>query len=126
MREREDELDALGVKVCIVTFEAGLMALAYAEDTDLAWPILVDESRSLYKAYGMERGSWWDVWGPASWLAYAKLLVRGRRFQQSDADVMQLGGNVLIDPSGKILVHHVGSGPADRPSVASLFDVIQR
>ena len=126
MRERESEFDALGVTICIVTFEAGLMAKAYAEDTGLNWPILVDESRSLYKAYAMERGSWWDVWGTASWLAYARLLARGRRFQQSGADVMQLGGDVLIDPNGRIRVHHVGAGPADRPSVASLLDAIQR
>ena len=39
-------------------------------------------------------------------------------------DVRQLGGDVLIDPQGVIRLHHVGRGPADRPAVARLLNVI--
>jgi len=101
------------------------MAMAYVRDTDLAWPMLVDESRSLYAAYGMDRGGWWDIFGPPSWWAYARLLFRGRRLQRPGSDVRQLGGDVLIDPQGKVRVHHVGSGPADRPSVTSLLEIVR-
>jgi hypothetical protein len=31
---------------------------------------------------------------------------------------------VLIDPAGVVRVHHVGSGPADRPSIESLLRVL--
>ena len=37
------------------------MAQAYARDTDLAWPLLVDESRELYQAYDMLHASFWEL-----------------------------------------------------------------
>lgn len=109
----------------MVTFELGFLAQAYVRETQLAWPLLVDESRALYAAYGMDRSGWWAVWGPASWWAYAKLLARGYRMRRSEGDVNQLGGNVLIDPAGVVRLLHVGSGPADRPSVASLLEAVR-
>ncbi|MCP4784114.1 MAG: hypothetical protein GY903_22825 [Fuerstiella sp.] len=124
MREHENEIEALGIKVVIVTFEAGLLAQAYIRETNLRWALLVDEPRDLYSAYGMERGRWWDILGPAAWWVYAKLLVRGRRLRNPSGDVKQLGGDVLIDPAGIVRLHHVGAGPADRPRVSSLLDVV--
>ena len=108
-----------------VTFESNSAALAYARDTDLQWPMLIDESRSLYTAYGMNRGSWWDIYGPQSWWIYGKLLAKGRRLQRPRGNFDQLGGDVLIDPEGIVRLHHVGRGPADRPSVAAIVAKIR-
>ena len=102
----------------VVSFEDGPMARLYAQETKLDWPLLVDEDRSLYEAYGMGNGSRWDVWGPSTWWAYLKEALRGRRPAPSTGgDPNQLGGNVLLDPEGLVRLHHVGRGPADRPSV---------
>lgn len=97
----------------------------YARDTGLDWPILIDESRDLYHAYGMERGELWHVWGPPAWWAYIKLLGRGRRLRRISGDVLQLGGDVLIAPDGTVRFHHVGKGPADRPAVTALLAIVQ-
>ena len=113
------------MQVIVVTFEVGPLGQAYVRETGLRWPLLVDESRALYSAYGMNHGPWWQIYGPASWWAYAKLLVKGQRLHRSEGDVYQLGGDVLIDPEGVIRLHHVGSGPADRPSVSSLLELVQ-
>ena len=130
MWQQHTELEALGVQVAVVTFEANELARAYVGDTGLRWPLLVDERRELYHAYGMLRASFWDVWGPATWLAYLRALRRGqrlvRRHDESDADVHQRGGDVLIDPAGVVRLHHVGEGPADRPAVSEIFAQIER
>ena len=125
LRQHEAALEELGVAVLIVTFEAGSLARAYVEDTRLPWPLVVDESRALYAAYGMLRGRAWDIWGPATWLAYARSLARGGALRRATGDVSQLGGDVLIDPEGLVRVHHAGRGPADRPPVASLLAVVR-
>ena len=125
MREIENEINELGMRILVVTFENNFMAQVYVNDTNLQWPILVDESRELYKGYDMLRGRWWDIYGPASWWIYAKLLFKGRKMAASDSDVNQLGGDVLIDPEGIVRIHHVGSGPADRPSVASIIERVK-
>jgi len=65
----------LDIKVLVITFETRAFARAYVQDTRLRWPVLIDEPRALYHAYGMLRGSWWDIWGPRTWWAYAKELT---------------------------------------------------
>ena len=125
MRQHDKELTTLGLNVVVVTFEFGAAAQVYVQETDLSWPMLVDESRALYKAYGMDRGSWWAIYGPRSWWIYAKLLFKGRRLQQSHGNLDQLGGDILIDPDGIVRIHHVGAGPADRPSVETILDRVR-
>lgn len=122
MQQHERTFQELDTRIVVVTFERGRPARAYADDTNLGWPILVDETRALYWAYGMLRGKAWDLWGPRTWWAYAKELFRGRapRATDLDSDTSQLGGDVLVDPSGTVRLLHVGSGPADRPSIATL------
>ena len=119
-------MTALRIKVVVVTFEAGSVAQAYVSENNLPWPLLVDESRALYAAYGMERGNWWNIYGPGPWLVYAKLLLKGRRLRRLRGNFDQLGGDVLIDPEGIVCLHHVGSGPADRPSVKTLLDLVRK
>ena len=113
------------VRVAIVTFESLATARTYKQQTGLSWPILLDTDRKLYAAYGMERGSIAEVLGLRSWWIYAKLLVRGRRLRSSAGDIYQLGGDVLIDPEGRIRLHHVGRGPADRPSIDQILQLIE-
>jgi len=126
LQQHEKQLDSLGVKVVVVTFEIESLARAYVEDTGISWPVLVDPLREIYRAYGMERGKWWQIYGPPTLWLYFKLAVRGRKALPATGDPNQLGGDILIDPEGIVRLHHVGSGPADRPTVAHLLDAIQR
>ncbi|MCP4903716.1 MAG: hypothetical protein GY910_01950 [bacterium] len=123
MREHEAELAARGISVAVVTFEAGVLARTYVEETKLEWPLLLDESRALYHGYGMLTASFWDIWGPKTWWVYAKALYRGEKLRESDGDISQRGGDVLINAEGRIVLHHVGDGPADRPAVDRLLEI---
>ncbi|MBK7586288.1 MAG: AhpC/TSA family protein [Myxococcales bacterium] len=111
------ELEGANIDVLVVTFERPDAAARSAADMALPWPILVDSTRELYGVYRMGRAGKWDVWGPSSWWAYARQFARCRWPRRSHDDVYQRGGDVLIDPSGVIRLHHVGVGPSDRPSV---------
>ena len=118
-------LDTLGLSICVVTFDKELLAQEYALQTQTCWPLLIDTDRSLYRAYGMDRGSAWQIYGPQAIWIYLKLLARGRRLQPSGSDYHQLGGDVLIDPSGIVRLHHVGQGPHDRPQLADVLAAIK-
>ena len=110
----------------VVTFENDFLARAYVEDTLLMWPLLVDDTRETYQAYGMLAASFWDIWGPKTWWAYLKEILKGERLRKSEGDLSQRGGDVLIDPDGIVTLHHVGVGPADRPPVERLLGRIDR
>lgn len=124
MREQEDEFAKQNVRIVVVTFEAGFLARQYVAETGLIWPILVDEQRELYRAYGMLAASFWDIWGPQTWWAYLKALLSGQHLHPSHGDISQRGGDVLIDPQGVVRLHHVGEGPADRPAVRDILERI--
>ena len=108
----------------MVTFEAGILARSYVEDTSLPWPLLVDDTRETYRNYGMLSASYWDVWGPKTWWAYLKEIIKGKKLRKSEGDIFQRGGDVLIGPGGTVHLHHIGSGPADRPTVVTLLNKI--
>ncbi len=119
-------MNELKVDVKVITFDADFMALAYIKDTNLPWPLLQDSEQDLYKAYGMTRGSWWSIYGLPSVYQYLNLMSRGRKPGKPGKDWRQLGGDVLIDPSGIVRVHHISTGPHDRPSVDSLLAPIEK
>ena len=125
MRDREEEFSILKVKIVVVTFEANFLSRNYVEETSLTWPLIIDENREIYRSYGMLSASFWDIWGPKTWLAYLKEIIKGQKLKKSEADIMQRGGDVLIDPNGIVLMHHVGEGPADRPSVEKILRIIK-
>lgn len=111
--------------MAVVTFEADALARAYVEDTNLAWPLLVDRDRTLYQDYSMDRAGLWQVWGPRSLWPYVVAASRLRLPKIPTDDVNQRGGDVLIDGSGVVRLHHVGQTSVDRPSIDSLLATVR-
>lgn len=73
----------------------------------------------------MDEASFLDIWGPKTWLAYIKAIIKGQKLKKSDADIRQRGGDVLIDPEGIVRMHHVGAGPGDRPGVEMILMILK-
>ncbi len=113
------------MKIVVITFEQSFFARNYVENTKLRWPLLVDEKRELYRAYGMLRAGLLDLWGLSTWRAYLKEMIRGRLPRKPTGDVNQRGGDVLVDPAGIVRFHHVGKGPADRPPAAIILRLVE-
>lgn len=123
MQQAEGALEALAIRVLVVTFEAPSVARAYVSETGTRWPVLCDESRSLYRQYGMGRARWRHLLGPSALRAYAGAMAQGRLPRWPAADPMQQGGDVLIDADGIVRLLHVAKGPGHRPSVERLLEV---
>ena len=119
LRQKQARLDELNIDVKLVAFDDDFMAKAYVAETKLDWPLLLDRNRKLYAAYGMSRGSWWAIYNPVSVARYIWLMFRG---VQPGKDWPQMGGDVLIDPSGIVRLHFVSCDPHDRPSVGRLLE----
>ncbi len=115
----------MNLRVKVVTFDADVMAQAYEKETGIGWPLLLDEDRLLYQAYEMSSGSWWAIFNPISIWSYLKLIATGTRPGSPGKDWRQLGGDVLIDPDGNIQLHYVSTQPHDRPSVESIFSLVE-
>jgi len=120
-----DEFGRREINIVVVTFEKEPTASAYKCKTGLTWPLLIDAEKKLYSAYGMTKAGFKDIWGYRTWKAYLKEIVQGRLPKKSSGDIYQRGGDILIDPQGIVRLHHVGKGPADRPSVESILTLLK-
>lgn len=121
LRQKQKELESLNIKVVVVTFAADHFAKLYAKETSLDWPLLTDEGLTLYQAYGMHRGKWWQIYSPKTIWFYFSSLIRGDKIQAATEDTAQLGGDVLIDPQQVVRLHFVSENPASRPLVGEIL-----
>jgi peroxiredoxin len=122
LRSHQTEFERLDVRVLVITFERPEVAARYVEQTGMSWPLLVDQPRQLYQAYGMPSAGWRRLLGRwATWKKYLELVARGRPVRLPTNDIHQLGGDVLIDPDGRVRLHYVSADPADRPPIDVLL-----
>ncbi|HVL29051.1 MAG TPA: AhpC/TSA family protein [Acidimicrobiales bacterium] len=124
MRDRLAELG--DAEVALVTFTRPRNLRGYRGRFRLPFAVLSDEARASYRAYGLGRGPWWRVWGPATVAAYARLLRRGARLQRPTEDTSQLGGDFVVDRQGRLAYAFRSKGPADRPPVDDLVEAVAR
>ena len=123
-----DRLADLGeAAVALVTFTRQRNLRGYRSRLALAYPVLTDESRACYRAYGLGRGPWWRIWGASTLLAYGRLLRTGqRRLRRPEEDTLQLGGDFVIGRDGRLVFVYRSTGPSDRPAVDALVEAVRR
>jgi alkyl-hydroperoxide reductase/thiol specific antioxidant family protein len=92
----------------------------------LPFPVLTDPSRRMHRTFGLGRASLRRVVGhPRVWLGFVRAVARGRRPRRSGGeDVLQLGGDVLLDADLRLRWIHRNRGPEDHPSIATLAAAI--
>ncbi len=125
LRQQKERLQRNNIEVVVVTFEQEEHAHNYRQETELDWPLVVDTHRKLYHYYGMVKAGFWDLWGPATWAVYFKEILKGNFPRRAKGDIQQRGGNVLIDPTGMVRLHHIGKGPADRPDIKDIMQIVE-
>jgi hypothetical protein len=88
--------------------------------------VLTDPSREVHRAFGLGRASMRRVVGhPSVWLSYVRAIARGRRPRRSHGeDVLQLGGDVLLDSDLRLRWVYRNRGPEDHPSIEALAAAI--
>ncbi len=126
MWQQHERIARENIEVLIISFEEAEHALNYQKEEDIGWPIVVDRTRELYDYYGMNRAGFWDLWGFASLKAYFLEIARGNMPKRAHDDIHQRGGDVLIDPEGKVRIHHIGRGPGDRPEIEDILAIVEQ
>ena len=124
MWRSRSSFDESNTEVLLVSFETPSRIAWYLEDVEFGWPVLFDEERVVYAAYGLRRAGLFQVWlSPRTVGFYVRALLRRQRIRRPKADSLQLGGDVLIDSGGIVRFIHRSSEPADRPAVGQLQEI---
>lgn len=117
-----DHREELGLRIVVVAFADAKPLRRYQQGLGLEDVlVLSDPDHQSYAVFGFPRGSVRRVWlDPRVWWRYGTLLARGRRPARAQQDSLQLGGDVLVDDSGRVRWIHRSRGPEDRPRLAVL------
>jgi hypothetical protein len=121
------ELAEMGVGIVALFFSQVRRLPEYRTRFDIPdrIPLLADEGRTVYKAYGMRIGSLREIYAPEVLKKYYDLIRAGRKLRlKNDEDTRQLGGDVIVGPDGQIILAHCSKNQADRPSVETLVSAL--
>lgn len=126
MRSSYDSIKALNAEVIVVSFGAEFWVKVWQEQTQAPFPLLLDQERQAYRAYGLEQSAV-RSWNLKNLWYYAKALLRGKQLHDSHGeDTSQLGGDFIIDPGGILRYTHPSQDPTDRPPVERLLAVLEQ
>jgi hypothetical protein len=116
-------LTSLGVRIAVLFFSQlkRLPDYRVRHDIPASIPLLADEGRTVYTAYGMRVGTLRQIYAPEVLAKYARLMQSGMKMRlKTDEDTRQLGGDIVIGPDGRVRFAVCSKNQADRPSVESL------
>lgn len=127
MRQRYEEIRRLGAEVLVVTQARPELLAAFLRDQPQPFLVVADPTRTVYRAYGLERTTWKTVLRLRVVLRYLRLIFRGwapRRAYQGE-DVLQLGGDFVLDREGRLVYSFRSADPTDRPPFAELLQAVR-
>jgi len=122
VRDRIDDFPE-GTRFVLITFTDQIHLERYHRRVDLPFPVLMDPERVSYRAYSLGRATRRRVWSPGVIRRYLQLFRQGQRdLQRPTEDVLQLGGDFVVGPDGRLVYVFRSEGPDDRPTVDALIE----
>lgn len=123
-----DELERLGIRVVVVSFCPDLQtAQMWDEEVGSPFLHLIDPSETpgqaghAYQLWGFPK-SFQGVWAPEALKFYCDEKLQGHALHSSNGqDLHQMGGDVMINHEGIIVLRHYSKTSQDRPSMEQIL-----
>lgn len=89
-------------------------------------PFVSDPDRQAYRAFGLERTGWLTFLNPIVIGKYLLGMLRGyaAKAPYAGEDVLQLGGDFIVDRQGRLVFSYPSSNPTDRPGLKSILKAL--
>ena len=128
MSGRHERIRALGAEILAIVISKPPLLAAFLADEPLPFPLVADPSGAAFRAFGLERTSWWRILHPRSVLRYLALIWRGTKPRpvNEGEDVLQLGGDFVLDSAGRVVYAYRSAEPTDRPPVEALVRALRQ
>jgi hypothetical protein len=122
-----EDIRKCGAEVLAVSFTRPKQVAAYLQRYPLPFPAVSDPERTAYRAFSLAQTSWASMLSPRSIGRYLKLIFRGWlpwKPKEGD-DLMQLGGDFVLDRRRRLVYGYRSSEPTDRPAVQELLKAVR-
>jgi hypothetical protein len=128
VQQRYEEIRALGGEVLAVSFSRPEVLAKHIERFPTPFPLLGDPDLAAYRAFGLGRTPLWRLFTPRAIGRYLKILLAGYAPHRPYAgdDVLQLGGDFVLDRERRLRFIYRSVDPTDRPSLDDLIRAIRQ
>ena len=111
----------------MVAFSLVESASRWVQTCGFQFPLLVDTDRTLFTELGLGR-SVVAVWNMQALTRYAEKVATGDKLLRSleGDDVHQLGGDCVVDSTGKLVYVYRGRNSYDRPTIPQLLKELEQ
>ena len=123
VRDRREELEAMGAIAMAVGFSPVDALRALADELAWPWPFLSDTERLVYARLGLERAPRRAVYNPGTLRRYRDAAARGVPVKRPVEDTRQLGGDAVVKDGVVVRVFRPAS-PDDRAPVSELLAAV--
>ncbi|MBI3821505.1 MAG: redoxin domain-containing protein [Planctomycetes bacterium] len=126
MQKIYSDIKAMGADVLVVSFAPPALIAAFLAESPQPFPVVADPERKTYQAFGIGSTNLRGFLRLGVIWHYLKLMFRGW-FPKGPkgADVWQLGGDFVIDPTGRLRYAHASKDAADRPGNEELLSALR-
>jgi peroxiredoxin len=124
---RYGDIREAGGDVLVISFTGPEKVRAYLERYPQLFPVVSDPERTAYRAFSLERTSWASFLRLGVIARYLKLILLGwlPRKTGKGEDVLQLGGDFVIDRAGRLAYAYRSEVPTDRPPARALLEAVR-
>lgn len=127
MQQHYEAIRGLGAEVLVACQARPELLAAFLREQPLPFSAVADPERAAYRRFGLERTPWSTFLRPGVIWRYLRLMRSGWRLQavRQGEDVLQLGGDFILDAAGRLVYAYRSAEPTDRPAVATLLRVLR-
>jgi peroxiredoxin len=127
VQQHYEEFRRFGAEVLVVAQARPEFLAVFLRNEPLPFPAVSDPERKAYRAFGLERTSWLTILRPDIILRLVRLLFRGWGVRKPVAgeDILQLGGDFVIDGKGRLCFAYRSTVLTDRPSIDALLTAVR-
>lgn len=128
MDAARDDLAAAGCSILVISQAKPEVLSRYLARRSWNVPIVSDPDRVAYRAFGLERTGWSAFFRPAVLWGYLRGMIRGYGLKapSEGEDVLQLGGDFILDKLGRVRFAYPSSNPADRPGLDTIREALAK
>jgi len=119
LRDALPRIRELGAELYVIGNGAPAFIAGFRDTTSYPGPILTDPTLATFRAAELRRGLR-TVLTLGTALRTLGALRRGYRQGATAGDALQQGGVLVITPDGRIVFHHVSTGPGDHAPNAEI------
>jgi peroxiredoxin len=125
LRERYDEIKALGADIVAVGTGDRRYAEAFVRDEQIPFLVLVDDDAAAARAASLRTLNWFQLLHPRTWQATRETSKRGYHTHKAGKRVRQIGATFVIGAGDRVRYEHLDADSTDHAPIDAVMKALR-